>query len=100
MASTNDWCLNTGKGKYIGLLFVDLKKAFDTVDHEILFKKLNMYGVTGLKHDWFTSYFENRKKFCRIGGTSSDVKRIICGVPQDSCLGPLLFLIYIICLFL
>ena len=91
MASTNDWYLNIDKGKYTGLIFIDLKKAFDTVDHE----KLKMYGVTGLEHDWFTSYLDNRKQFCRINGFSSDVKGINCGAPQGSCLGPLLFLIYI-----
>ena len=95
MASTNDWYLNIDKGKYTGLIFIDLKKAFDTVDHEILLKKLKMYGVTGLEHDWFTSYLDNRKQFCRVDGTSSDVKGINCGVSQGSCLGPLLFLIYI-----
>ena len=95
MASTNDWYLNIDKGKYTGLIYIDLKKAFDTVDHEILLKKLKMYGVTGLEHDWFTSYLDNRKQFCRVDGTSSDVKGINCGVPQGSCLGPLLFLIYI-----
>ena len=78
-----------------GLIFIDLKKAFDTVDHEILLKKLKMHGVTGLEHDWFTSYLDNRKQFCTVDGTSSDVKGIHCGVPQGSCLGPLLFLIYI-----
>ena len=95
MANTNDWYLNIDKGKYTGLIFIDLKKAFDTVDHEILFKKLKMYGVTGLEHDWFTSYLHNRKQFCRVDGTSSDVKGINCEVPQGSCLGPLLLLIYI-----
>ena len=95
MASTNDWYMNINKGKYTGLIFIDLKKAFDTVDHEILLKKLKMYGVTGLEHDWFTSYLDNRKQFCRVDGTSSDVRGINCGVPQGSCLGPLLFLIYI-----
>ena len=54
-----------------------------------------MYGVTGLEHDWFTSHLDNRKQFCRVDGTSSDVKGKNCGVPQGSCLGPLLFLIYI-----
>ena len=95
MASTNDWYLNMDKGKYTGLIFIDLKKAFYTVDHEILLRKLKMYGVTGLEHDRFTSYFGNRKQFCRVDGTSSDVRGINCGVPQGSCLGPLLFLIYI-----
>ena len=94
MASANDWYLNIDKGKYIGLIFIDLKKAFDTVDHEILLKKLKIYGVTGLEHDWFTSYLDNRKQFCWVDGTSSDVKGINCGAPQGSCLGPLLFLIY------
>ena len=95
LASTNDWYLNIDKGKYTGLIFIDLKKAFDTVDHKILLKKLKMHGVTGLEHDWFTSYLDNRKQFCRVDGTSSGVRGINCGVPQGSCLGPLLFLIYI-----
>ena len=94
MTSTNDWYLNIDKVEYIDLIFIDLKKAFDTVDHDILLKQLKMYGVTALEHDWFTSYLENCKQFCRICGTSSDVKEIMCGVPQGSCLGPLLFLIY------
>ena len=59
MASTNDWYLNIDKGKYTGLIFNGLKKAFDTFDYEILLKKLKMYGVTGLEHDWFTSYLDN-----------------------------------------
>ena len=54
-----------------------------------------MYGVTGLEHDWFTSYLDNRKQFCKINGSSSDMKEINCGAPQGSCLGPRLFLIYI-----
>ena len=95
IASTNDWYLNTDKGKYTGLIFIDLKKAFDTVDHETPLDILKMYGVNGLEHDWFTSYLDNRKQFCRINGSSSDVEGINCGVPQGSCLGPLLFLIYI-----
>ena len=95
MASTNDWYLNTDKGKYTGLIFIDLKKAFDTVNREFLLKKLKMYGVTGLEHDWLTSYLDNRKQFCSVDGTFSDVRGITCGVPQGSCLCPLLFLIYI-----
>ena len=83
------------KGKYIGLIFINLKKVFDTVDHAILLKKLKTYGVTGLEHEWFISYLNNRRLFCKINGTSSQLKEITCGVRQGSCLGPLLFLIYI-----
>ena len=54
-----------------------------------------MYGMTGQEHDWLTSYLDNRKQFCRVDCTSSDVKGIDCGAPQGSCLGPLLFLNYI-----
>ena len=53
-----------------------------------------MYGMTGLEHDWFTTYLDNRKQFCRVDGTSSGVKGMKYGAPQLSCLGPLLFLIY------
>ena len=77
MASTNDWYLNVDKGKYTGIIFIDLKRAFYTIDHEILLKKLKMYGVTGLEHDWFISNLDNRKQFCRIDGTSFDVKGIV-----------------------
>ena len=83
------------KEKYTGLIFIDLKKAFDTVDHAILLKKLKKYGINGLEQEWFTSYLDNRRQFCRINGTSSQLTEITCGVPQGSCLGPLLFLIYI-----
>ena len=62
MASTNDWYLKRGRAKYIGLPFVDLKKAFHTVDHEIPLEIENA-GLNGLEHDWFTSYLENCKQF-------------------------------------
>ena len=76
MASTNDWYSNINKGKYTGLVYIDLKKSFDTVDHEILLTKLNVYVVTGLEYDWFISYLDNREQFCRVDGTFSDVKGI------------------------
>ena len=93
--SANDWYLKIDQRKYTGLIFVDLKKAFDMVDNEILLKILKIYLVTGLEYDWFEFCLDNRKTFGRIGGTSSDVKRILCGVPQGSCLGSLLFMVYI-----
>ena len=76
-------------------IFVDLQKAFDTVDHKILLKKLEYYGVRGIANEWFKSYLSGRKQYVSISGHDSDVKAIEVGVPQGSVLGPLLFLIYI-----
>ena len=88
----NQWCLNIDKGMVSGVIFLDLKKTFDTVDHVILLKKLFDYGVTA---SWFKSYLKDRQQFCVVNGLSSVKNRIVCGVPQGSLLGPLLFLIYI-----
>ena len=77
------------------MIFIDLKKGFDTVDHQILLDKIQFYGVTGHAHKWFTSYLEYRKQYCRVNGTTSSIENIDIGVPQASCLGPLLFLLYI-----
>ena len=83
------------KGQYTAMIFVDLKKAFDTVSHEILLKKLKKYGVIGSENAWFAPYLCKKMQFFRMNGVSSGLADINCGVPQDSCLGPLLFLIYI-----
>ena len=76
-------------------IFIDLQKAFDTVDHNILFYKLSHYGITDLANSWFPSYLSNRKKSLTINGFNSETQILSYGVSQGSVLGPLLFLIYI-----
>ena len=83
------------KGKYGCGIFIDLRKAFDTVNHGILLKKLEHYGIRDNMLDWFQSYLSYRRQYVDINGKSSDLLDITCGVPQGSVLGPLLFLIYI-----
>ena len=81
--------------EYYVEFFIDLRKAFDTVNHEILLGKLKHYGITGKQKDWFRSFRTNRKKYVSVEGFFSQTKTVKCGVPQGSTLGPLLFLIYI-----
>ena len=75
--------------------FVDFRKAFDTVTHGILLRKLEKSGISGMTHQWIKSYFCNRKQYVVANGTVSNKLPIICGVPQGSILGPLFFLMYI-----
>ena len=82
-------------GNFACGVFIDLQKAFDTVDHDILISKLKFYGIRGITNNWFTSYLDNRKQFVTINGFQSLLKNVNLGVPQGSVLGPLLFLIYI-----
>ena len=76
-------------------LFLDLSKAFDTLDHNILLEKLEYYGISGKEHSWFRSYLTNRKQFTVYSNNNSDFLPLNTGVPQGSILGPLLFLIYV-----
>ncbi len=85
-------CLDTGD-LVIGV-FIDLKKAFDTVNHKILLKKLHAYGIRGSFYRWFESYLSDRSQYVTYNGCKSKTECIACGVPQGSILGPLLFIIY------
>ena len=77
---------------YIGYgIFVDLQKAFDTVDHEILLAKLNHYGICGVSNGWFRSYLSDCQQYVSINGYDSGLTKLNCGFSQGSVLGPLLF---------
>ena len=95
--SANQCLINMGKGLINGLinLFLDLTKAFDTVDRKILISKLELYGIRGTALHLFQSYFSGRKLICKLQNTMLEVANVSCGGPQGSNLGPLLFLLYI-----
>ena len=90
--ATNNWLLAIDQGLINGVLFLDVKKAFDTVDHHILIDKLKLYGIKGMALKC-TSYLTCRKQSCNVNNVISTIIR--CSVPQGSNLGPLLFLLYI-----
>jgi hypothetical protein len=92
----DEWLENMDNGKINGVVFLDIKKAFDSINHRVLLNKMNeQFGIFGWEIKWFESYLMNRVQQCSINGKLSDKKRINCGVPQASILGPLLFLLYI-----
>ena len=82
-------------GQLVAGVFLDLKKAFDTINHNILIHKLQYYGFRGITSQLLLSYLSNRKQFVYIDGCKSSLEDISCGIPQGSTLGPLLFLMYI-----
>ena len=92
---TNEWYVNMDRGHYNLVVFLDIKKAFDTVNHDILLKKLEMYGLGDLALALQRSYLTDRTQKCQLQDMLSKQRKITCGIPQGSILGPLLFTLYI-----
>ena len=96
IVSTTEYIIkNLDEGKHVVGVFLDLRKAFDVIDHKILLSKLRHYGITEAALRWCTTYLAERKQFTVVNDTNSNVKKIDYGVPQGSILGSLFFLIYI-----
>lgn len=91
----DEWKLIISEGKMIGIVFMDLKRAFETVNRERLIRKLEQYGIRGTVMEWFQSYLRNRRQQVRCGDIMSKHLKTKYGVPQGFVLGPLLFIIYI-----
>ena len=96
LEATDNWVFNIDSGNVNAVVFLDLKKAFDTVDHDILSSKLNVYGIRGAENNWFKSYLNGRNEIkCFVNGCLSGNRSLTCSIPQGSIIGPLLFLLYI-----
>ena len=92
---SNEWYVNMDRGQYNLVVFLDIKKAFDTVNHDILLKKLEMYGLGDSALALLRNYLTDRTQICQLQGMLSEQRTITCGIPQGSILGPLPFTLYI-----
>ena len=91
LEAANAWSVNIENGLLNGLVFIDLTKAFNTIDHEIILRKMSYLGVDQAAIKWISSYLRR----CNVSGKLSSARTFSCGVPQGSILGPFIFLIYI-----
>ena len=90
-----DSLLDVDAGNLSVLVLLDLSSAFDTVDHQILLRRLNKsFGIGGVVLDWFQSYLTGRVQYVRCGRRQSSLMKVLYGLPQGSVLGPLLFILY------
>ena len=94
MNVTDTWYKNIDEKRINVGLFLDLRKAFDSIDHNILLSKLGKYCITHNELAWLTSYLTDRKQYCYLSGKNSKKQKVTCGIPQGSCLGALLFILY------
>ena len=92
---TSDWLNNINNNKLVGSVTLDFRKAFDILSHDIILKKLALYGCDELTLSWFTSYLKNRFQLVQINGTKSESVNVKHRIPQGSILGPLLFTVFI-----
>ena len=90
----NKWLMNVDNGKLNSVVFLDIKKAFDTVDHKILLQNLSCYRIKDNSRKLIESYLQGRAKCCSVNDHVSTTEHIMCGVRQGSKIGPLLFIIY------
>ena len=91
----DDWLENVNDGAITGACLLDISKCFDSINHTILLKKLEMYGITSTELKWFSSYLSGRKLVVKFHQETSEFCDITCCVPQGSVLGPILFLLFI-----
>ena len=91
----DDWLENINEGELTGACLLDISKCFDSINHDILLKKLEMYGFQDVELTWFKSYLYNRQQLVSFQQETSEYLDIKNGVPQGSVLGPILFLLFI-----
>ena len=91
----DDWLENVNESQITGICMLDIAKCFDTIDHDLLLKKLSLYGIKNIELEWFKSYLHQRQQSVLCNGKLSSFVDISSGVPQGSVLGPFLFLLFI-----